>query len=263
MRHSAQGFTLIELLVVIAIIMLLAGLLMPALHAGRESARRAYCANNLRQLHLANTLYGNEHGRYVASAPDIYGSNLKRWHGERRNLNEPFDGRRGPLVPFLGTSGAIRRCPTFGGHREEAAANAFEASCGGYGYNTMGVGSRIYVKGNCSEAMAEGMIPGAIADPTHTVMFCDTAFPQPYGNHPEYLIEYSFAEAYHWVFEPGKESSNRADPSIHFRHRGRANVVWCDGHVTTEELKTEAEPHFTRWHIGWFGPSDNSLFDPY
>jgi prepilin-type processing-associated H-X9-DG protein len=95
-------------------------------------------------------------------------------------------------------------------------------------------------------------------------MFCDTALSQPYGNKPEYLIEYSFAHAYHWVFNAGEESGSRVQyPSIHFRHRGKANVVWCDGHLTSEEMATEAEKHFTRIDLGWFGPDDNSLFDPY
>lgn len=63
--RQKRGFTLIELLVVVGIIALLAAILFPVFLAARGRAKATTCASNLRQLHLALSLYVADNGGYL------------------------------------------------------------------------------------------------------------------------------------------------------------------------------------------------------
>jgi prepilin-type N-terminal cleavage/methylation domain-containing protein len=71
-RRQFHGFTLVELLVVITIIGVLIALLLPAVQAAREAARRAQCGNNLKQWALAMANYEQHNGRFPYGI--VYGS---------------------------------------------------------------------------------------------------------------------------------------------------------------------------------------------
>jgi prepilin-type N-terminal cleavage/methylation domain-containing protein/prepilin-type processing-associated H-X9-DG protein len=95
-----QGLTLIELLVAIGIIGVLIALLLPAVQAAREAARRTHCSNNMRQIGIALHSYHDTYRMFPAG-----------WNARNANnpLGEPGWGWAARILPFAEQSQVYKR----------------------------------------------------------------------------------------------------------------------------------------------------------
>ncbi|MFK8111538.1 MAG: DUF1559 domain-containing protein, partial [Rubripirellula sp.] len=97
-----QGFTLVELLVVIAISGILVGLLLPAVQAAREAARRMSCSNNFKQLGLG---VHNYHSAFKQLPTNMTGTDRALVGNVTNNSNRRYLSWLVSLTPFIEQQG--------------------------------------------------------------------------------------------------------------------------------------------------------------
>src|SRR3712207_739986 len=111
-----RGFTLIELLVVIAIIAILAAILFPVFAKARESARKASCQSNLKQIGLAINMYTADYDETMpnnpySTVPGVQGGTDDCISGTTRHSYRGWISN--VLMPYAKNTG-IWRCPSSG-----------------------------------------------------------------------------------------------------------------------------------------------------
>jgi prepilin-type N-terminal cleavage/methylation domain-containing protein/prepilin-type processing-associated H-X9-DG protein len=235
--QSAAGFTLIELLVVIAILGIIASILLPALGQSKAAAKRVQCVENLRQLGLATRLYWDENNdmtfRYQVGATNGGRLYWFGWIKPGAEGEREFDPTMGALYPYL-QNRVVGLCPSFdyGNARYKFKARG---AAYGYGYN-FNLGQK-------------SISTDIIARPSDTALMADAAqvndFQAPASPEEPLLEEFYYIS----------EDEGFGYPNGHFRHRGRANVLFVDGHVDREApVEGSIDQRLPSEQVGWLRP---------
>lgn len=209
-------FTLLELLLVLGILAILASILAPVFTRVREARLMAVCQNNLRQIGQATRLYSLDNdGFFPSSGSEADGGDLT--------------GNLGAYVRRM-SAPEIWVCPIHSGRPSESGYTS------SYGYNCqylLAPGSD-YPHTGYTGFDSAGVSQSFLAHPSNTVLFLDHT--QPQGNE----------ELWSYVARPGERPILDGFGRPDFRHNGKANALFCDGHVRSvgPEFAQNAEPTY-------------------
>lgn len=237
-QHERLAFTLVELLTVIAIIGILAALLLMALFRAKARAQQVQCANNLRQLGIGLQAFVLDNGAYpLYSNPDYYhGAYLTyqvMWVTALQYTELSVPNQSTNRIPFRKWYGkGVWKCPSANRPEYWPEHLGYES----YGYNAYGMSARTDTNSlglgghhvwNPPLVPAPPISESEVVSPSSMIAIGDGFIG---GND---IIKDGV-----WIDERTSDVTNflGSTQRAYARHQGRANVVFCDGHVESPTL---------------------------
>ncbi len=225
-RRREAAFTLVELLVVIAIISVLAGMLLPALEKANAFAKKSYCANNLKQLFLAQTAYAGDYQWYIPSSFATYVTFNQQWWS---HVIRPYlDDQRKPTN--WTESNAYRQqgvlwCPA----AIKLGIDTFSYAPNAFTYLTQYAPWKvapylITIPGANPVCTVKPESLGPALPPSKILFISELGCTPP---------EVSATRYTHYSIRNGDYFNGTGDTSPDFRHQESKNALFLDGHVAS------------------------------
>lgn len=220
------GFTLTEMLVTISITSVVMAILLPILGRSRAESKRIMCLSNLRQLCIAAQAYACDNDDYYPIAymtdpnPDDLISDYVCWDFSVVSKIGTGEEQTKPGLLWRGqTIANVQQCPSFKGK-----ANSSDPYTG-YNYNTS------YIGHGSNEVVKKPAKMMQVRKPQECALFGDGE----YSGGANKFMRAPFKSEY-------DRFNFRTAGTQGYRHGGATNVVWCDGHSSSQkELYTDTD----------------------